>query len=369
MGKLSLLELLKLRHIFSYSKMVALMDHLGMKYDKQGLKEDYANSEVAQIFKPSLYAKKKLLKINAPAYSYQIDLIFLPKLKYDNKGYDKALIIVDILSRKAWVYPLKTAKMEEVIENLDTFRGVAKYIHGLSGDKGFDNTPMKDWCKEYDINLYTNVADDDHISGGDQLGIVDRFSRTIKGLITKYVLANDDPAWVEHIDKIVNLYNNMPHSGIGGQTPNEVYDSNELTGEQYLNGMKHNGKVQVNIPIGSNVRIVLKKGKYDKESNRWSTEIYKVVEQVSQKYILEDANGNKEKRKFKSFELQVINPKNLIEDIVKGDKVKDTVKKQKTVRQLRAEGIVDEEGALKAIKNVGSARPVRERKAPDRLNL
>ena len=114
MGKMSTFELLKLRHIFSYSKVVALMDHLKITYDKNKLREAYSNEDVNQIFAPSAFNKKKLLKIYAPPYSYQIDLIFLPKFKYSNEGYDKALIIIDILSRKAWVYPQKTASVRGI---------------------------------------------------------------------------------------------------------------------------------------------------------------------------------------------------------------------------------------------------------------
>ena len=49
-------------------------------------------------------------------------------------------------------------------------------------------------------------------------------------------------------------------------------------------------------------------------------------------------------------------------------KVADTVKEQKHVRLLRREGIVDEAGAIDAVRNVNNveARPSRVRKAPPR---
>ena len=360
MGKISIAELLKLRHIFSYSKVVAMMDHLKMTYDKKKLKDSYENEDINQIFAPSAFTKKKLLKIYAPPYSYQIDLIFLPKMKYSNNGFDKALIIVDILSRKAWVYPLKTASMREVLERFDEFRSVAnKDISGFEGDKGFDNKPMRDWCEEHDVDLYTDVAKDDHISQGDKLGIVDRFTRTIKKLINRYVIANDDPKWVEHIDNITRMYNDMPHSGLGNKTPNEVYHSEELQGEEYMDGVKANYKKTDLFNVEDKVRIYEEKGKFDKEQPRWSREIYTVEGKVGNKYKVKGM-----RRKFKSFELMKIDETKLKKWLPETKNVADTVKEQKHVRLLRREGIVDEAGAINSVRNINTneARPKRERK-------
>ena len=368
MGKIAIAELLKLRHIFSYSKVVAMMDHLKLTYDKKKLKASYENEDVNQIFAPSAFTKKKLLKIYAPPYSYQIDLIFLPKMKYSNNGFDKALIIIDILSRKAWVYPLKTASMREVIERFDEFRSIAyKEISGFEGDKGFDNQPMRNWCEKYDVDLYTDVAKDDHISQGDKLGIVDRFTRTIKKLINRYVIANDDPKWVEHIDNITRMYNDMPHSGLGNKTPNDVYQSEELQIEEYMDGVKANAEKKTDLfNIGDKVRIYEEKGKFDKEQPRWSREIYTVEGKVGNKYKVEGM-----RRKLKSFELMKIDVTKLKKLLPETKKVADTVKEQKHVRLLRREGIVNEDEAINAVRNVNNveARPTRVRKAPPRYGF
>ena len=321
MGKMSTFELLKLRHIFSYSKVVALMDHLKITYDKNKLKEAYSNEDVNQIFAPSAFNKKKLLKIYAPPYSYQIDLIFLPKFKYSNEGYDKALIIIDILSRKAWVYPQKTASMREVLERLDDFQGTAhKEISGFEGDKGFDNRPMREWCEKRNIELYTDVAKDDHISQGDKLGIVDRFTRTIKKLISRYMIANDDPKWVEHIDDITRMYNDMPHSSLANKTPNEVYQSEELQSKQYVDGLMGNVKKTNLFAVGDKVRIYEEKGMFDKEKPRWSRVIHTVIGKVGNKYAVEGR-----RRKFKSFELMKINEAKLIKWVPESQNVEKTV--------------------------------------------
>ena len=77
------------------------------------------------------------------------------------------------------------------------------------------------------------------------------------------------------------------------------------------------------------------------------------------------------RRKLKSFELMKIDVTKLKKLLPETKKVADTVKEQKHVRILRREGIVDEDEALDAVRNVNTveARPKRVRKAPTRYGF
>jgi len=54
------------------------------------------------------------------------------------------------------------------------------------------------------------------------LGVIDRFSKTIKTLINKQFQKNDDTKWFDKLQKLIVAYNNTPHNGIDGMTPNEA---------------------------------------------------------------------------------------------------------------------------------------------------
>jgi hypothetical protein len=45
---------------------------------------------------------------------------------------------------------------------------------------------MKKYCGDDDIRLDTSVANEEHISNGNKLGIIDRLVRTLRELIEKY---------------------------------------------------------------------------------------------------------------------------------------------------------------------------------------
>jgi hypothetical protein len=64
-----------------------------------------------------IYSKKKAkdkLVITAPPYSFQIDIFELTKFKTTNNGIYRCPLCVDIISRRAFAYPLKSGKMTEV---------------------------------------------------------------------------------------------------------------------------------------------------------------------------------------------------------------------------------------------------------------
>ncbi len=152
--------------------------------------EDVSKEEINEYFNPKeinqIYSKPKSyksLKITAPPYSVQMDIALLPAYKKQIGSKDKFLVIVDILSRKAFCYVLKSGKMSEVLDKYEEFlKDVDEQVNSVAGDDFFNNTEFKDFNNEMLINVYTDVAKDDHIikGEGDKLGIVDRFIKTIK---------------------------------------------------------------------------------------------------------------------------------------------------------------------------------------------
>ena len=52
-----------------------------------------------------------------------------------------------------------------------------------------------------------------------------------------------------------------------------------------------------NITIGAEVRILESKGKLDKGSQKYSLDLYKLVEREGNRFIVQDAEGDKLRRK------------------------------------------------------------------------
>jgi hypothetical protein len=56
-----------------------------------------------------------------------------------------------------------------------------------------------------------------HISKGNKLGIIDRFTRTFKNMLIQYMETYDTRNYSDAVDKLVDSYNNSKHSSIGAR--------------------------------------------------------------------------------------------------------------------------------------------------------
>ena len=86
------------------------------------------------------------------------------------------------MSRKAWAYVLTKSKKEKraevSVKTLEEFKDEVGVINGLTGDNEFSSAAIKKFCDDNDIRLDTSVAKEEHISNGNNLGIIDRLVRT-----------------------------------------------------------------------------------------------------------------------------------------------------------------------------------------------
>jgi len=329
--------------------------------------DDYLESkEIYQVYKTQ--PRRTKLKITAPPYSFQIDIVELPKYKSSNNGIYKMLFIIDILSRKIWIYPLKKSDMNNVIDKYMTFlEEMGEPAHSVAGDDFFNNPKFKEINDELYIELYTDVAKDDHlIKGGDKLGILDRAVRTIKKLIEKYMLENQTTKWTSFIDDIVELYNDTPNVGIKNMTPNEVFDDYDYSSALHENQQKENQAKfdKVKIKVGDRVRLALGKGTFEKEKQKFSTEIYKVKSISGYRFVIEDESDKELKRKYRADELQIVKS---VEDKIDDKTKKKVESRHKKTKVLSKELDVSYENASKKLNPPKKAKVKKISKKLDRF--
>jgi hypothetical protein len=321
--------------LLSKSKLYLRVKDLGIS--KQEVSDYLENKEIYQIYKKQ--PKKTKLKITAPPYSFQIDVVFIKEFKKQNKT-DKFLLMVDILSRKAYALPLKNGKMSDVLKKYeDLIIQIDEPINSVSGDNFFENEVFKTFNEVLQINVFTDIAKSDHITrSSNKLGILDRSVRTIKNLIQKKMIATDNTKWVSYLQDILDLYNSNNHSGIKDMTPNEVFDDPDYCLALYKNQKSENKKEfkKVSIDIGDTVRIMEGKAKFSKEKQRFSSELYIVNNIEGYKYVVEDLDRNELKRRYKPNELYKV------KDLV--DRVNKSKNKKKEEKEYRNKLRFDREG-------------------------
>ena len=149
-------------------------------------------------------------------------------------------------------------------------------------DRGseFYNNSFKKWLKDNDIEMYS-------IHNEGKSVVADRFIRTLKNKIYKYMAAISKNLYIDKLDDIVNEYNNTYHRTIK-MKPVDVKDNT------YINFGKDVNDKDQKFKIGDHVRISKYKNIFDKGyTPHWSEEVFvisKIKNAVPWTYVINDLN-------------------------------------------------------------------------------
>ena len=135
-----------------------------------------------------------------------------------NKGYRFLLRVIDIFSKYAWVIPLKDKKgdsivnaVQKILKESDRSEAKSKWRkpNKIWVDKGseFYNNSFKKWLKDKDIEMHS-------IHNEGKSVVAERFIRTLKTKMYKYMTSITKNVYIDKLDDIVNKYNNTYHRTI-----------------------------------------------------------------------------------------------------------------------------------------------------------
>ena len=243
--------------------------------------DEYLRSNNAYTLHKTVRRPKQFRRVftKGVKYLYQIDLIDVPKLAYENDGKRYLVCVIDTFSKYAWVFPTTTKQGKEVYDKLKALLLVER-PEKCQTDRGgeFYNKTFKALMTALNIK---------HYSTGSQLKatIVERFNRTLKTRLERAFTAQGNHRFIEILPKIVKAYNNSYHRSIG-MRPAEVTQDNskQVMDKLYPNHERRMGKLYdkstsgTKFKINDTVRITREKGKFEKgfEQN-WGLEIYRVI--------------------------------------------------------------------------------------------
>ena len=329
---------------------------------QQYLKNQEVNQINASVNKTYQY------KITAPPRTFQIDIFWWKK----SSTLIPILLLVDILSRKAWAYVLTKSKKEKraevSVKTIQEFKNEVGLIKGLEGDNEFSSAAIKKFCNDNDIRLDTSVAKEEHISNGNKLGIIDRLVRTLRELIEKYfdITGHRTDNIKDVMKTVIDTYNNSNHRTLNNKSPNQVFKDNDDQMARHLNDSLHNQQIYKSVPFddGDKVRILEQKEKFDKGKQKFSKSIYTIDKKEGYKLIIKD-----EKRKLKPSELlkadTVSNP---IAQSYIDNKIKSKTDGKITNKLIRNEQMTKDEAmkAKKQLKN-NSLPPALSTRSHDRV--
>ena len=332
------------------------------------IQEYLKNQEVNQI--NTTVNKKYEYKITAPPRTFQIDIFWWRR----GDTLIPILLLVDILSRKAWAYVSTKSKQEKradvSVKTLQEFQAEVGFIKGLEGDNEFSSAAIKKFCEDNNIRLDTSVSKEEHISNGNKLGIIDRLVRTLRELIEKYfdITGHRTDNIKDVIATVIATYNSSSHRTLNNKSPNQVFKDNDDQVVRHINDSAHNQQVYKTVPFddGDKVRILEQKEKFDKGKQKFSKEIYTVDKKEGYKILV---NGTS--RKLKPAELlKASTTANPISDKYIQDK-KEEKKAGKVISSLvrNAKMTPAEAKAAVATVNEPGGRGLRDKKRVVKMNL
>lgn len=285
------------------------------------IKKFYDSQEINQVYK-RVQKPRHFKTIIAPPGVYQIDITHFEPVFTPNKW----LSLIEIDSRKAFMFPMSNKSNKIILELLSDF---PEKIKILESDDEFDTKAINEYCEKHNINLYSVVAKDEHLTkhSGNSLGIIDRFTRTIKNMLNRYYLSTGNRQINLVIPDLVNNYNETIHSTTH-MTPNEA--------------IKHPEKIVHSVSkfirptfqVGDRVRVAIMKNIFHKEQPAFSKAIYQIQDTLGAKYLVNN-------KYYKPNELQKITDVQQIPD-----EIKTSVHQARTEvvqkRKIRQEGITDD---------------------------
>ena len=170
------------------------------------------NEQIADELHKPIIRKFKKRKVYS-AFKDNIwaaDLADMQLLSRYNKGIRFLLCVIDIFSKYAWVVPLKDKKGISIVK---AFQSILKQANRKPNkiwvDKGseFYNAYFKKWLQDNDIVMYSTHNEGKSV-------VVERFIRTLKSKIYKYMTSISKNVYIDTLDDIVDEYNNTYHTTI-----------------------------------------------------------------------------------------------------------------------------------------------------------
>ena len=277
------------------------------------------NQQLAEELPKPIIRKFEKRKVHAAFKDniWDADLADMQLLSKYNKGIRFLLCVIDIFSKYAWVVPLKDKKGISIVK---AFQIILKQSNRKPNkiwvDKGseFYNASFKKWLRDNDIVMYSTNNEGKSV-------VAERFIRTLKSKIYKYMASISKNVYIDKLDEIVDEYNNTYRTTIK-MKPIDVKDN------AYINPDKETNDKDPKFKNGDRVRISKCKTIFTKGyMSNWSEEAFvikKVKNTVPCTYVTNDLNREEIMGAFYEKELQKTNQEEFrIEKVIKrkGNKI------------------------------------------------
>ena len=238
-----------------------------------GLGNNFTMEDLSQeLNKPSIqkFERQKVI-VNHINEIHSTDLVDMTQYSKMNRGYKYIFTNIDVFSKIAYAYPIKSKKIQDIKPCFEKIfkNDKPKYIWS-DKEPAFLSKEIQMFFKNNNVKIY-------HTNSHLKAVIVERFNRSLRELMMKEFVKNNNTVWYNILPKLIKIYNNRYHSTIK-MKPTEVNKSNEKYIKENIYTYDKTSK-NPKFKINDLVRISLKRRDlFDKPSGniKWSEELFKI---------------------------------------------------------------------------------------------
>ena len=237
---------------------------LGNNFTMEDLSNELNNPTINK------FPRKKVI-VNHINEIHSTDLVDMTQYSKMNRGYKYIFTNIDVFSKMAYAFPLQSKKIQDIKACFQKIlkKNKPNYIWS-DRESIFFSKEMQLFFKNNNVKIY-------HTNSHLKAVVIERFNRSLRELMMKEFVKNNNTVWYNILPKLIKIYNNRYHSTIK-MKPIEVDKNNE----KYIKEIIYSYNKTTKIPkfkIGDLVRISLKRRDvFDKPSSniKWSEELFKI---------------------------------------------------------------------------------------------
>ena len=174
-----------------------------------------------ELNKPTIqkFERKKAI-VNHINEINSTDLVDMSQYSKMNRGYKYIFTNIDVFSKIAYAFPLKSKKIQDIKPCFQKIfkNNKAKFIWS-DKEPAFFSKEMQQFFKNNNFKIY-------HPNSHLKAVIVERFNRSLRQLMVKEFVKNNNTVWYNILPKLIKIYNNRYHSTIKLK-PIQVNKNNE----------------------------------------------------------------------------------------------------------------------------------------------
>ena len=225
-----------------------------------------------ELNKPTInkFERQKII-VNHINEIHSTDLVDMSQYSKMNKGYKYIFTNIDVFSKIAYAFPLKSKKIQDIKSCFEKIfeNNKPKFIWS-DKESSFLSKEIQQFFKNNNVKIY-------HTNSHLKAVVIERFNRSLRELMMKEFVKNNNTVWYNILPKLIKIYNNRYHSTIK-MKPNQVNKSNEKYIKENIYSYNKTSKIP-KFKINDLVRISLKRRPiFDKPSGniKWSEELFKI---------------------------------------------------------------------------------------------